>query len=173
MVGYVSESDKQACIKVIQKAVKATGGDPYATARYIQNAMLTAASGIRPDEEVEVEGVKMLVSYTDKAIYDGTIQIANMEDLSTVDDKDAIKAILMERAKNNLPLLMEPDYYEDSYGNYDYYDEKIVPNRPIEDITKEANKLTDEELDEIIDKIWDIISNLSINTLPSNKICHS
>ena len=102
MFGYASESDKQACIALITEAALVTDGDIFAMRSYIMNATAIAAEGIKPDETVDVDGIEMLISYEQKAIYLGTEKIADLEDIESDLGNEATKIILVERARNVL-----------------------------------------------------------------------
>ena len=120
MFGYVSESDKNACIKLIREAVVATNGDVYAAADYIRNAVNVAANDIHPNEAVDVLGNEMLISYTDKRIYLGTEEVANLDDMGNADmGNEAIKQLLIARATIALQELeLELDDFDDDENDY-------------------------------------------------------
>jgi len=109
MFGYVSESDKQACIRLIREAVVATNGDVYKAAEYIRNAVTIAANDIKPDEVVDVEGNEMLISYAEQKIYLGTHEVANLDDMegSSAFGNEAVKELLKARATIELQRLVE------------------------------------------------------------------
>ena len=118
MFGYVSESDKQACTKLIREGLLATDGDIYKTMLYIRNAVTIAANDIKPDEVVNVGEAEMLVSYRDKKIYLYTTEMANLDDMAETEmSNEVIKALLVERAKNK----MKEDFIDDMMDNADYY----------------------------------------------------
>lgn len=120
MFGYVSESDKQACIRLIREAVVATNGDVYKAADYIRNAVTIAANDIKPDEVVDVEGNEMLISYAARAIYLDTMEIANLDDMGdTPMDNEVIKALLKAKATIELQnLAYELDDFDDDEEDY-------------------------------------------------------
>ena len=123
MFGYVSESDKNACIRLIREAVISTNGDVYRAAEYIRNAVTIAANDIHPDEVVEVEGNEMLISYAEKRIYFGTKEIANLEDIGdTPMNNEVIKHLLKAKATIELQRLEEQldDFYDDE-DDEDWY----------------------------------------------------
>ena len=121
MFGYVSESDKQGCIKLIREGLLATDGDVYKTMSYIKNAVTIAANDIKPDETIDVEGTEMLVSYRDKKIYLGTEEVANLDDMAETEmNNEVIKALLKERAKNRLAEMQINDMFDD----FDEYDDE-------------------------------------------------
>lgn len=102
MFGYASETDKRACMKLIEDAIRATKGDIRAAQVYIMNAVSVAANEITPDEAVEVEGIEFLISYKDKKAYEGTMEIANLDDLACELPDEAIKALLVTRIQLEL-----------------------------------------------------------------------
>lgn len=122
MFGYASETDKQACMKLIEKAIKATQGDIRAAQVYIMNAVTVAANEITPDEAVEVEGIEFLISYKDKKAYEGTTEIANLDDLNCELPDEAIKALLITRIQLELENRKAEEYndYDDYDEDYDY-----------------------------------------------------
>ena len=97
MFGYVSESDKAACMELLEKAIRATNGDVMQAQFYIMNAVQVAANEIKPDEVVDVDGVEVLISYADKSAYILTEKVADIDDLECELPNEAIKAILVER----------------------------------------------------------------------------
>lgn len=123
MFGYISESDKQACMNLIQQALVATNGNTYQAARYIQNAVMIAANDIKPDEAVTVEGVELLVNYTTKKIYEGTTEIANLDDVTCELPQEAVKVMLMDRAKHIIVERRNARPCCDTCGDYEDCDE--------------------------------------------------
>ena len=119
MFGYVSESDKQACIRLIREAVVATNGDVYKAANYIRNAVTIAANDIKPDEAVEVLGNEMLISYTERKIYLGTEEIANLDDINDASmGNEAIKQLLIARATivlQEMEMELDDDFEDDEW----------------------------------------------------------
>ena len=117
MFGYASETDKAACMKLLEEALIATGGDIFATRRYLMNAVMIAAKEIKPDEVVEVDGTEVLISYAARKAYDNDVQIADLEDMKCELPNEAIKAMLVDRARLFLETRrnVEFDYadYED------------------------------------------------------------
>lgn len=97
--GYVSESDKEACMKLLEKAIQATGGDIWETQRYIMNAVKVSAAEIKADEAIEVNGTEILISYENHKAYLGTEEIANLEDINCALPPEATKALLTDRAR--------------------------------------------------------------------------
>lgn len=114
MFGYVSESDREACVKLITDAVRATNGDVGKARLYIMNATQIAAADIVPEETVMVGGYELLINYTKREIYFDTEKIADMEDVeSFTQDHAIIKALLVERANTALLERYYPAPYDD------------------------------------------------------------
>ena len=114
MFGYVSESDRDACVKLITDAVRATNGDVGKARLYIMNATQIAAADIVPEETVMVGGYELLINYTKREIYLDTVKLADIEDLETyTQDHAIIKALLVERANTALRDMYYPDPYDD------------------------------------------------------------
>lgn len=108
IMGYANEADKAAGIAVIQQIVDNSDKRGWALAMEVMQTMLVAGwqkeAGVPADakpETVKVNGKDMNILYDKKAIYnsDLTKEIANCEDLPDM-PKEAIKAVLIERAKN-------------------------------------------------------------------------
>lgn len=106
-VGYVSEADKQACLKAVQTAVDNSENLYEAMMKLSQIAAL-GHEGIDPDEQVELETdsgevYDLMISYKDRKAYVGTTEVANLDNLNLPSvGKDVIKELLMDRAKLNL-----------------------------------------------------------------------
>ena len=116
MFGYATESDRAACMKLIEDALRATGNNIPAIQHYIMTAVRTAANNVHPDEAVEVNGQEILISYTDKIAYLDTCEIANLADLTCELPPEAIKALLVARAETALnEIAMEEDDYDGDY----------------------------------------------------------
>lgn len=111
--GYATESDRAACMKLIEDALRASGNDISAIQRYIMTAVNTAAHNIHPDEAVRISGTEVLLSYTDRKAYcDGT-EIASLDDLTCDLPDEAIKALLISRVQRYIDLLMQDDEWDD------------------------------------------------------------
>ena len=114
MFGYVTESDKNACMQLIEDALRATGGDIGEVQRYIMNAVQVAAKDIKPDEAVDVDGTEVLISYVDRKAYEGTVEIANLDDMTCELPDEAVKAMLIDRVRLVLEAReAELQFYED------------------------------------------------------------
>lgn len=108
IMGYANEVDKAAGIAAIQEIVDNSDKRGYALAMEVMNTMMIAGNqneaGVPADatpEAVKVNGKDMNILYDKKAIFnrDLTKEIANCKDLPDM-PKEAIKAVLVERAKN-------------------------------------------------------------------------
>lgn len=99
-VGYVSEKDKQACLKAIQTAIDSSKNMYEAMCKLMVNANLTD-NNVEPDEQIDVDGETVLISYVNKAMYDiyGE-EIVNCSDLQCELPREACKEILIGRARN-------------------------------------------------------------------------
>jgi hypothetical protein len=96
-VGYVSERDKNACLKAIQAAVDGSENLYEAMQKLMVSANLTDHE-IEPDEEIECYGQPMFVSYANKAIYDTNgEEVVNCRELECDLPPEACKTILMQR----------------------------------------------------------------------------
>ena len=118
MFCYVSESDKQAAIDLITKAALACDGNIFAMRSYMMNASMISAEGIKPEDTVEVQGRELLINYTEKKIYNGTTELANLDDMTSEMSNEVIKALLIERANNKITEeIMAYDAYVDDLDN--------------------------------------------------------
>lgn len=99
LMGYVSERDRDAGLAALRDALIATRGDIPKAMTYMYEACMTAAKGISPDEIVDVDGEEVLIDYGKRKAYVGAEEVANMDDLTCEMPREAIKAILMERAR--------------------------------------------------------------------------
>ena len=120
MFGYVSESDFVSCMDLIETALVATNGDVGMAQVYMMNAIQVAANKIHPDEAVEINGVELLIDYGAKKIYYGSAEIANLDDISCVLPDEAIKAMLIDRARLSMEVDEEDDGYDEDIEEDDY-----------------------------------------------------
>ena len=123
MFGYVSENDKNACMKLLEDGLKATGGDIYATRQYIMNAVKVSANEIKPDEVVEVNGTEILISYATKKAYINADEVANINDIECELPDEAAKALLISRVETELERRRAEEQRCLEYDYYDEYDE--------------------------------------------------
>lgn len=125
MFGYASESDRAACMKLIEDALRATGNDIAAIQHYIMTAVRTAANDIHPDEAVDVNGHEILISYAAKTAYLGTQEIANLADMTCELPAEAVKALLVSRAETALAARAtryetDDDEWEDDFDEEEF-----------------------------------------------------
>ena len=119
MFGYATESDKQACMRLLEDALRATGNEIPKVRQYIMNAVRVAANDIKPDEAIEVDDVEILIDYANRKAYEGTTELANLDDMTCPLPDEAIKAMLINRVQLAL-VDREVEYYdEDEYDDYD------------------------------------------------------
>lgn len=102
-IGYVSERDKDACLKAIQIAVDSSDNLCEAMHKLMVNANLTDHN-VEPDEEIELPYGTMFISYANKAIYDQNgEEVVNCKELECELPPEACRTILLQR----LELAME------------------------------------------------------------------
>ena len=119
MFGYATETDKVACLRLIEEALRATNGDISKVQSYIMNAVSVAANEVTPDETIIVEGIEFLISYaTKKAYFDNGMEITNLDDIECEMPDEAVKALLVARIETEIEK--RRDYYD---FDYDYEDE--------------------------------------------------
>lgn len=96
-IGYVSERDKDACLKAIQIAVDSSDNLYEAMQKLMINANLTDHE-IEPDEEIKLPYGTMFISYANKAIYDQNgEEVVNCKELECDLPPEACRTILMQR----------------------------------------------------------------------------
>lgn len=96
-IGYVSERDKDACLKAIQAAVDGSDNLYEAMQKLMINAKLTD-NEVEPDEEIELPYGTMFISYANKAIYDQNgKEVVNCRELECDLPPEACRTILMQR----------------------------------------------------------------------------
>ena len=140
-MGYTSQKDKEAAIKFVQRIVDNSQNTGYALYNEIMQTCMTGAAmteeGIeaKDSEEVEIDGVPIIINYEAQKAYIGIDKsleaIADLEDLDCELPAEAVKALLVERSKTAIAEMkkaQEEEYgpyydeeYEDDYD--DYYDE--------------------------------------------------
>lgn len=109
-VGYVNEKDKQACLKAIQTAVDGSENLYEAMMKLMTIANL-GDKEVVPDEQVNVNGYEVLISYEKRAAYDHNgDEICNCRELECELAPEAIKAILTPRVE---AALAEDDECDD------------------------------------------------------------
>lgn len=121
-MGSVSEADREAGIRCIQKIVDNSNKKGYDLIREVMAQVKFEADmnekQIQPDEQVKVEDTDCVISYQSKKIYDMVgKELADASDIGANTPKEAIREILKLRAQAKLHKLedMEDDTedYED------------------------------------------------------------
>lgn len=98
-MGYMSEKDKQACLKAIQTAIDGSENEYEAMIKLITIANLNDKE-VTPDKEITINNTKVLISYEARAAYDcDGNEIANCRELTCELPCEAIDAILLPRIK--------------------------------------------------------------------------
>lgn len=102
ILGSVSEADRDAAIKTLNKAYEASNGNIMEMMMKLSTIATIEEKEINPDEMVEICGEEIMLSYTNGKAYtvDGE-EIANCDDLPTM-PKEAVKAVLMARVETAL-----------------------------------------------------------------------
>lgn len=101
-MGYMSEKDKQACLKAIQTAIDGSENEYEAMLKLITIANLNDKE-VTPDKEITINNTKVLISYEARAAYDcDGNKIANCRELTCELPCEAIDAILIPRIKDAL-----------------------------------------------------------------------
>lgn len=121
-MGSVSDADREAGIKVIQRIVDNSNKKGMALVMEVMSQVNFEASmnenNIQPDEQVRIEDKDCVISYQSKKIYDmAGKELADASDIGDNTPKGAIREILKLRAQAKLHKLedMEDDTedYED------------------------------------------------------------
>lgn len=121
-MGSISEADREAGIRCIQKIVDNNNKKGYDLIREVMAQVKFEADmnekQIQPDEQVKVEDTDCVISYQSKKIYDmAGKELADASDIGANTPKEAIREILKLRAQAKLHKLedMEDDTedYED------------------------------------------------------------
>lgn len=99
MMGYVSEADAQAGLKLLEEALKATNGNIPQAMRYMYTAAKTTALDIKVDEEVDVDGVKILINYKKRKAYRDGVEVANLDNIECYLPDEAIKPMLEDKVR--------------------------------------------------------------------------
>ena len=115
MMGYVSEKDRDAGLKLLSDALRATAGNIPAAMTYMYQACAVAANEIQPDEAVDVDGKEILICYGDRKAYDGTTEIANLADIGCELSNVAIKAMLIDRVRLAMAETTNTDEEDDDW----------------------------------------------------------
>lgn len=99
MFGYVSEQDKQAGLKLLEDALRATNGNIPKAMSYMYNAVQTAANDIKADAAIDVDGTEVIISYVSREAYIGTSLVAKLDDITCELPDEAVKALLVDRVR--------------------------------------------------------------------------
>lgn len=127
-MGSVSEADREAGIRCIQKIVDNSNLTGYALIREVMAQVKFEAdmneNQIQPDEQVRIEDEDCVISYKSRKIYDmAGKELADASDMSVNTPKEAIREILKLRALAKIHELnaeSEADLdYEDDYEDDD------------------------------------------------------
>lgn len=116
-MGSVSDADREAGIKVIQRIVDNSNKKGMALVMEVMSQVNFEASmnenNIQPDEQVKVEDTDCVISYKNLRIYtmDGK-ELASAEDYANVENR-AVKEILKLRAQAKLHKLEEMEDDDD------------------------------------------------------------
>ena len=111
-MGSVSEADREAGIRCIQKIVDNSNKKGYDLIREVMSQVKFEAdmneNHIIPDEQVRVEDKDCVISYQSKKIYDmAGKELASTSDIGGNTSKEAIREILKLRAQAKLHKLEE------------------------------------------------------------------
>jgi hypothetical protein len=123
-MGSVSEADREAGIRCIQKIVDNSNKKGYDLIREVMAQVKFEADmnekQIQPDEQVKVENEDCVISYQSKKIYDmAGKELADASDIGDNTPKDAIREILKLRAQAKLHKLEEMEDDTEDYEDDD------------------------------------------------------
>ena len=124
-MGSISEADREAGIRCIQKIVDNSNKKGHDLIREVMAQVKFEADmnekQIQPDEQVKVENEDCVISYQSKKIYDmAGKELADASDIGDNTPKEAIREILKLRAQAKLHKLEE---MEDEDDTEDYEDD--------------------------------------------------
>lgn len=117
-MGSVSDADREAGIKVIQRIVDNSNKKGMALVFEVMSQVNFEASmneaGIEPDEQVKIDNTDCVISYKNLRIYtmDGK-ELASAEDYANIENR-AVKEILKLRAQAALHELEEMEDEDDT-----------------------------------------------------------
>ena len=128
-MGSVSEADREAGIRCIQKIVDNSNKKGYDLIREVMAQVKFEADmnekQIQPDEQVKVENEDCVISYQSKKIYDmAGKELADASDIGDNTPKEAIREILKLRAQAKLHKLEEMENEDDTEDYEDDDDEE-------------------------------------------------
>ena len=117
-MGSVSDADREAGIKVIQRIVDSSNKKSMALVMEVMSQVNFEASmnenNIQPDEQVKIEDEDCVISYQSKKIYDmAGKELADASDIGDNTPKEAIREILKLRAQAKLHKLEEMEDDDD------------------------------------------------------------
>lgn len=117
-MGSVSDADREAGIKVIQRIVDNSNKKGMALVMEVMSQVNFEASmnekKIQPDEQVRIEDEDCVISYQSKKIYDmAGKELASASDIGDNTPKEAIREILKLRAQAKLHKLEEMEDDDD------------------------------------------------------------
>ena len=117
-MGSVSDADREAGIKVIQRIVDGSNKKGMALVMEVMSQVNFEASmnenNIQPDEQVRIEDKDCVISYQSKKIYDmAGKELADASDIGDNTPKEAIREILKLRAQAKLHKLEEMEDNDD------------------------------------------------------------
>lgn len=123
-MGSVSEADREAGIRCIQKIVDNSNKKGYDLIREVMAQVKFEADmnekQIQPDEQVRVEDEDCVISYQSKKIYDmAGKELADASDMGDNTPKEAIREILKLRAQAKLHELEEMEDDTEDYEDDD------------------------------------------------------
>lgn len=123
-MGSVSDADREAGIKVIQRIVDNSNKKGMALVMEVMSQVNFEASmnenNIQPDEQVKVENEDCVISYQSKKIYDmAGKELADASDIGDNTPKEAIREILKLRAQAKLHKLEEMEDDTEDYEDDD------------------------------------------------------
>ena len=103
ILGYLNEADKKAAETALQKVANSVSS-PWELIAKLSELTAIDDSGIAPDEEIDVKGNRCYIDYGARALYLATTceKAVDLSDLACDLPKEAVKALLLERAKNVL-----------------------------------------------------------------------
>lgn len=118
-MGSISEADREAGIRCIQKIVDNSNKKGYDLIREVMAQVKFEADmnekQIQPDEQVKVENTNCVISYQSKKIYNmAGKELADAFDIGDNTPKEAIREILKLRAQAKLHKLEEMEDEDDS-----------------------------------------------------------
>ena len=119
-MGSVSEADREAGIRCIQRIVDNSNKKGYDLIREVMAQVKFEADmnekQIQPDEQVKVENEDCVISYQSKKIYDmAGKELADASDIGDNTPKEAIREILKLRAQAKLHKLEEMEDDTEDY----------------------------------------------------------